>query len=150
MDGIAVAYSELPLELIEQFHLARRMHERGGEREIRFCRQVPNAILPVMHDGQMRVVAWGSRSGKMPRTGYTWLTSVQDGEWAAYCAEEVIIPATAAVQNGIWFPVRSGIRGMLAQAGSEEAVYMIIEPATYYFKIMTRSERMPCLIGERI
>jgi len=32
----------------------------------------------------------------------------------------------------------------------DRAVYMLVEPATYYFQIMTRSDRMPVLIGETI
>lgn len=39
---------------------------------------------------------------------------------------------------------------MIAAADGAEAAYMIVEPASYYYKIMTRAERMPVLIGERI
>ena len=34
--------------------------------------------------------------------------------------------------------------------GGDRALYMIFEPLIYYFKIMTRSERMPVLIGVQI
>ena len=150
MDGIAVAYFELPLELIEQYELSKLVHERGGEREFRFARQVRHAVLPVRHEGQTLIVPWGCRAGTLPRSGYTWLTTVEAGEWTVYGAEEVVIPATAGIRNGIWFPIRQGIRGLIAVAGGATAAYMLVEPSTYYFKIMTRSERMPVLIGEQI
>jgi hypothetical protein len=70
MDGLALPLSELPLELIERYELSRLIHERGGEKELRFLRQTPRAILPVRHQGLLRIVAWGSRSGKLPRSGY--------------------------------------------------------------------------------
>jgi hypothetical protein len=30
-----------------------------------------------------------------------------------------------------------------------DVVYMLCEPASHYFRVMTRSERMPVLVGER-
>lgn len=42
------------------------------------------------------------------------------------------------------------MRGLIAEAGDCEAAYMIVEPASYYYRIMTRADRMPVLIGERI
>jgi hypothetical protein len=150
MDGIALAYSDLPVELIEAFRLSRFVHERGGEREIRFLRGVPEAVLPIRHQGRLRIVAWGSRSGKLPRTGFTWRSTVEAGEWVIYRAEPIEIPAIAGLQNGVWFKIRSGVRGLVAEVGGDEAAYMIVEPSTYYFKIMTRSDRMPSLIEEQI
>ena len=150
MDGLAVRYSDLPVELIKRHNLARLVHERGGEREVRFLRQVPNAVLPIRHDGQLRIVSWGCRTGKMPRSGYTWLKSVEAGEWTVYGAEAIDIPACLGLQNGVWFRIQQGARGLLAKVGGDEAAYMIVEPSSYYYKIMTHSERGPVLIGERI
>jgi hypothetical protein len=31
-----------------------------------------------------------------------------------------------------------------------ESAYMLCEPASHYYKVMTRSDRMPVLVGERI
>jgi len=148
MDGIALSYADVPLELIKEFDLSRLIYERGGEKELRFFRQTKHAMLPIRHDGQVEIVSWGCRTKKLPNTGYTWLKTLEAGEWVN--AEEVTILATAGIRNGIWFPIRSGIRGLLAEVDGDRAVYMLVEPATYYFKIMTRSDRMPVLIGERI
>ena len=132
MNGIAVPWSDVPLEVIEQHGLTRLVHDRGGEKELRFMRE--HAFLPVWHDGRLTIESWGSRSGKLPRTCYTWRTSIDAGEWTVYAAEEVVIP----------------VRGRLAEYAGARAVYVVVEPASYYYKIMTRSERMPVLIGERI
>ena len=150
MDGLALPYSDLPLELIERYALSRLVHERGGEKELRFMRQVRNAILPVRHEGQLLIVPWGCRTGKLPRSGLTWLTTVEAGEWTIYGAESVEIPAIAGLQNGVWFRIQQGVQGLIAEAGGSQAAYMMVEPASYYYKIMTRGERMPVLIGERI
>jgi hypothetical protein len=39
--GVAVALSELPAELVQQHGLGRRVHDRGGEPEVRFLLQSP-------------------------------------------------------------------------------------------------------------
>jgi hypothetical protein len=150
MDGLALPLSDLPPELIDRYNLSRFVHERDDEREVRFLRQVREAILPVRHEGLLRIAAWGSRSGRLPRSGYTWLATVEAGEWTIYGAEPVEIPAIAGLQNGVWFRIRQGVRGLLAEAGGAEAAYMIVEPSSYYYRMMTRAERMPVLIGERI
>ncbi len=150
MDGIALPFSDLPLELIERHNLSKLLYERGGERELRFLRQVRNAILPVRCEGQLLIVPWGCSSGNLPRSGYTWRTTVDASEWTVYGAEPIEIPALAGLQNGVWFRIRQGVRGLIAEEGGSQAAYMIVEPASYYYKIMTRSERMPVLIGEHI
>jgi hypothetical protein len=55
------------------------------------------------------------------------------------------------LENGVWFRIREGIRGVLVRDENEvDVVYMVCEPATHYYEVMTRSKRMPVLIGERI
>jgi hypothetical protein len=67
-----------------------------------------------------------------------------------YTAGNVVIPEIAAFDRGVWYRVRQGVRGLLAEYAGARAVYVVVEPASYYYKIMTRSDRMPVLIGERI
>jgi hypothetical protein len=150
MDGIALPLSELPLELIDRHRLSKLIYERGGEKELRFHRQVRHAILPVRHEGQLMIVPWGCRAGTLPRSGYTWLSTVEAGGWAMYAAQEIEIPAIAGLQNGVWYRIQQGVKGLLAEAGGNQAAYMIVAPATYYYKIMTRSARMPVLINQQI
>jgi hypothetical protein len=151
--GIALAYSELPLNLIERHGLDKQVHERGGEREVRFLWRA-DRLLPVWHAGQLEVIRWGSRRNQtkvLPCTGWTWLTAVEEGCWNAWEGEEVLIPATMGHENGIWFKIRQGIRGILVQDERGKAVvYMVVEPASHYYQTMTKSTRMPVLVGERI
>jgi hypothetical protein len=152
--GIALAYSEIPLDLIEAYQLQSRVHDRGGEKEIRFLYRDRSPCLPVVHDGQLTVVRWGNSGGQspsLPRTGWTWQSKVEEGGWSHWDAVQVVIPATAGVENGVWFRIKQGIRGLRVPDGqAEPVVYMVCEKASHYFQVMTRSERMPVLIGERI
>src|SRR5262249_31625050 len=152
--GIALAYSELPLELIERHGLESRVHDRGGEREVRFLYRAAERVLPAWHEGQLQVVRWGSRRGQtrvLPCTGWTWREAVEKGRWAAWEGAEVAVPATMGHENGVWFKIRQGVRGVLVHDESGEAVvYLLVEPASHYYQTMTKSPRMPVLIGERI
>lgn len=139
MDGIALAWSEVPLELIERHLLQRLTHERGGEREIRFYRRSRRPILPVWQDGQLLILPWGRKGG-----GLTWQRTVDDGAWVG--AELGEIRASAGFAGGVWFCIRQGVRGLVAQGEA----YLIVEPASHYYRVMTRQDRMPVLIGERI
>ena len=150
MDGIALPYSDLPVELIQRHHLDRHVHARGGEREFRFLRRTRQPLLPVWHAGQLRIVPWGCPAGPLPRNGLTWLHSVENGAWANQEVERVEIPAALGLENGVWYRVHRGVKGILAEVNHVVAAYVLVEPASYYYRIMTRSERMPLLIGERI
>ena len=54
--GIALAWSELPTELIGRHALERRAFERGGEREVRFYYRDRRPRLPVWRDGRLQIV----------------------------------------------------------------------------------------------
>jgi hypothetical protein len=63
----------------------------------------------------------------------------------------VDIPASVGYESGVWFAVREGIRGVLVHdERGIPIVYMVCVPASHYYHVMTRSRRMPVLIGERI
>ena len=139
MDGISLPWSDVPLELIESHGLARLAHERGGEKELRFLRHCRQPVLPVWQDGQLLILPWGRRGG-----GLTWQRTVEEGLWQG--GEPVEIRAAAGLDGGIWYRIRQGIRGLVA----DHDAYLIIEPASHYYRVMTRREKMPVLIGERI
>ena len=150
--AIALAVSELPVALAEG--LADRVHDRGGETEVRFLWRAVPALLTVWWGGRLRVVRWGNRDRrerKLPPTGWTWRATVEAGRWSALEPEPVGIPATYGLMNGVWFRVRQGVRGLLVRdRGGHPAVYLICEPATRYYRVMTRSDWMPVLVGEVI
>jgi hypothetical protein len=152
--GIALAWSELPTELIGRHRLDRRAHERGGEKELRFLFDDRDPRLPVRRDGQFQIVRWGNQRGQshvLPRTGWTWQEAVERGEWLNLGAVPVEIPATLGMERGVWYRIRGGLRGLVVPDENGVAVaYVICEPASHYYRVMTRSDRMPVIIGERI
>jgi hypothetical protein len=152
--GIALALNELPPELIERHGLGSRIHDRCGVLEVRFLHRAQDPCLPVWHEGQLLIAPWGNRRGRsvrLPRTGWTWRETVEDGGWSQVEAALVDIPATMGLENGIWYRVRHGMRGLLVPDEQGRPVaYMICESASHCYAIMTRSDRMPVLIDERI
>ena len=121
---------------------------------MRFLYRHPRPCLPVWRQGQLEIVRWGARRGdgkELPCTGWTWQGTVEAGEWAKWAAEPVDVPATLALENGIWYRVRQGVRGLVvADAEGLDRVYLICEPASHYYQVMTRSQSMPVLIDQRI
>lgn len=72
--------------------------------------------------------------------------------WARSEAVPVDIPASFGLERrGVWYAIEVGIRGLLVPDEYGRAVaYMICEPASHYYRVMTGSERMPVFIGQRI
>jgi hypothetical protein len=153
-DGIALARSELPTELIGRHGLDRLSYTRGGEPEFRFLHRHERPQLPIWRDGQLQVARWGNGLGQsrfLPRSGWTWQTSIDDGDWRNLDAVLVDIPASLALDTGVWYRVRQGLRGLVvADERGIAVVYVICEPASHYYSIMTRNSRMPVFIMERI
>lgn len=104
--------------------------------------------------GRLRVVRWGNRDRaerKLPPTGWTWKASVEEGKWAAMDAEPVLVPANYLYAGGVWFRVKEGVDGLLVRTrAGDPVVYLVTEPATRYYRVMTRQEWMPTLVGEVI
>lgn len=154
--GIALAWNELPPPLVERHRLRRRVRGDSREGEAHFLYRAEPALLPVWHEGQLKIVRWGNRrrpggSRSLPPTGWTWRSTVEAGGWLPWQPEPVDIPASYGLENGVWFLIRQGIRGLLVRdEHGEPVVYMICEPASPYYQVMTRSPRMPSMIEERI
>jgi hypothetical protein len=152
--AISLSLSELPIELIEQAGLSTRVHDRGGEKEVRFYWRAVPALLPLWWNGQLQVVRWGNRDRverKLPPTGWTWKDTVEAGKWEALEPEPVDVPGAYAQMNGVWYRVKQGVRGLLVRTrAGEPVVYLICEPSTRYYRVMTRADWMPVLIDEVI
>ncbi len=153
--GTALALSELPLELIARHDLERRVCDRGGEREVQFLFAEGERLLPVWRAGRLEILCWGNRRGEnpaLPCTAWTQIDTVENGGWGEHGIELVVIPASMGLDRGVWYRIRQGMRGLLVhdEAGRPR-VYVVCEPASHYYQIMTRGSRwMPALIGERI
>lgn len=156
MHGIALLTNEIPRRIFDEVDLERRVFDRGGNvKEIRFLWDDPDPLLPVIDGGVFRLVRWGSRAerGALPCTGFTWRATVDEGRWSSTgCETQLVkIPATYGVDKGIWYKITEGCHGLLVRHPVEGiAVYLICEPPTRYYRVMTRSERMPWLIDEVI
>jgi hypothetical protein len=150
--GIALTESEVPVEWFAQLNADGRVFDRGGEREVRFMYRHPLRFLPVLVEGQLRLIRWGpTKRGRLPMTGWTWLESVETGRWNEVEPKRVVIPANLGFDKGVWFRIREGIHGLLVHDDdSSPIVYMICEPSTRYYQVMTRSDRMPHLVEEVI
>jgi hypothetical protein len=155
LSGVALALAELPLDLIAKHGLSRRIHERGGEREIQFLFADQDRLLPVWRNGQLPLLRWGNRRGEsrsLSCTAWTQIGTVQNGGWGGRLVEPVVIPATMGLDKGVWYPIRQGICGLVVpDERGFPRVYVICEPSTHYYQIMTRGSRwIPALIDERI
>ena len=61
------------------------------------------------------------------------------------------IPAALGLEKGVWFLITEGIRGILVRDERDMPhVYMLTQPASHYYQIMTRHNRMPVLLGQQM
>ncbi|MEZ6047306.1 MAG: hypothetical protein R3C11_17340 [Planctomycetaceae bacterium] len=135
-DVISVTWRELPETLIEQNKLTP--FDRGnGEPEYHFAFREHTPRLPVWTEGQLLILPWA---------GYCPKEALEAGRWSERQPIPIVIPASLCCDKGIWFLVREGIHGILVGRHT----YLLTEPASHYYRIMTRHERMPVLIGEGI
>ena len=167
--GISILKSRIRQELFEQYELSRLIHRRheSAEEELWFDyadRGVKQVILPVIHDGRLVIHEWGNRNSggitrdsgggkisKLPRTGWCKQESLDAGKWKWLHPEPVEIPANFGLEKGIWFQIIEGARGIVVHDESGvPRVYMLTQPASHYYQVMTRHDRMPVLIGQSI
>lgn len=151
--AIALPIHDLPLSFIEQHGLRDRMATRdpGAHREIQFHWRHPRPLLPYFHDNQLCMGQWGSRDrrSKLPHGGWIRLTELENVRELR--PVEIAVPCLLGLERGIWFPVEEGIRAvLLANERRVPHVYVLTEPASHYFRVMTRSDWMPVMIGRRI
>jgi hypothetical protein len=59
------------------------------------------------------ILRWGNRRGESASLPCPQLATVEASGWAAANVVEVVIPASLALDAGIWSPVASGIRGLV-------------------------------------
>lgn len=153
-EGVALSTQEVPSHLLEQPDIARRIFGEPGVREVRFWSNDRWPCLAVRHEGRFLLTRWGNRASnysKLPRAGWVWKEDLRKQLWAGVETFPVTILANAGFESGVWYRVRRGIEGLLVNDERGKPVtYMLVEPASHYFRTMTRSNRMPALIGEVI
>lgn len=155
-DGVSLSWRELPDVLIGEHRLERRIVKRAenADREIRFAYRDRRPLLPVWANGQLHVWTWGrgdDNGSRLPSTGWCKAESLDAGRWAWLEPETVEIPISYALQNGVWYQVVGGVQGILVHdARQTPHVYILTKPASHYYKVMTRSDRMPMFLGDGI
>ncbi|AGA24969.1 hypothetical protein Sinac_0545 [Singulisphaera acidiphila DSM 18658] len=153
--GIAIAGSELPTELIGRYGLDRHFYMRSERPEYRFLFRDRRPQLPIWRDGRLQIVRWGNSEGQsqfLPRTCWTWRKTIEQGGWHDSGAILVDIPASFGLERrGVWYLIERGIRGLLVPDERGRAVvYMICQPSSHYYQVMTNSPQMPVFIDQQI
>ena len=152
--GIALPIDTFPEELVRQHQHRISLREPGDVRELRFLFRDPQAELPAWHGNQLAIFPWGNREGngsRLPRTGWCRQESLESGRWRYLHPEPVDIPAALGLEKGVWFLITEGIRGILVRDEHDMPhVYMLTQPASHYYQIMTRHDRMPVLLGQQM
>jgi hypothetical protein len=151
--AIALAVSDLPVELVHQHRLAERVYAREGREEFQFHWWQTPTFLPVRRDGKLELLPWGSklRRGPLPYGGWISEEHVMEGIFAGANAAEVVIPANLGFQKGTWFLIIEGIRGVLIATQGGPVVYMLTMPASNYYRNLTeQSPQMPIFVNQVI
>lgn len=152
--GIAILRSQVPDEVMERYALRSRVVTRGGEySELHFMRNERKPLLPVFHGGQLKICEWGNRNGrsKLPRSGWYSMEAIEAGTWRWLKPEQIEIPANYGFEKGVWYQIIQGVRGVLVyDEQAKPHAYLLTKPATHYYQIMTRCNRMPVLIEQEI
>jgi len=151
--GIALPVSELPEDLVRlhERRLARR--EGSSERELRFLFRDPEPELPLSVEGHIKVYPWGNRDAelRLPRTGWCRQESLEAGLWRHWQPQPVIIPAAFGLERGVWFVIKEGLQGIMVwDRRGRPHVYMLTQPATPSYQLLTRHARMPVLINQHL
>jgi hypothetical protein len=110
-------------------------------------------VLPVYLGGGVHVLQWSARrgqSGRLPTAAWAELETLDRGQWHDLEPLDAVIPASRALDNEVWYDVREGIRAIVVCDGDCRVVYPLVEPASHYYRAMTKSEWMPCLVRQRI
>jgi len=153
MVGLSLLRSEIPETLIAQRHLQNRLTRRSDQavEEIRFLWRVRHSLLPVWYQNELSFFEWGNkdRSNRLPCGSHLMQEELKNGCWRN--CQRVEVPANFGLANHVWFHVIGGFQGILIHDHSGGAhVYLLTQPASHYYEVMTRSKRMPLFIGQGI
>ena len=141
--GITISCRDFPESLIEESRLQDRIVIRAekAEREIQFLYRASPSVIPAWVNGELGIYDWGNLDGKdsrLPKTGWCRRETLEKGRWAWLQPESVMIPAALGKENGRWFQIYEGIRGILVRdSRNRPHVYMLTEDASHYYHIMT-------------
>lgn len=153
MDGVAVPITVFTDEQLNR--LKTRVYppqEKGAPCDVWFLWKAKPHWLPVDLEGRTRVMRWGAEEtpeAKLPRVGFARRITLEKGGWSGFRPVEGVIPCTRALANGVWFPTPGGLKALICMgADSIPVAYPLVEPARFYFRVLTRAELMPVFAKE--
>lgn len=153
--GITLAWRDIPTRLIRKYQLEERIIQRSetAEKEILFLQRHRRPLLPVFYQGELQILPWGNRQRNCnaPLAWWCEVSTLQSGAWSMYAPEPVEILANFGLERGVWFQIREGIQGTIIHDQHEQPyVYLILQPASHYYQVMTGYHREPVFLGEQI
>ncbi len=153
MNGISLLRSDIPEELIEQQGLRNQITRRCDDAadEVHFLWRARTPLLPAWHQGEFHLFQWGNkdRRNKLPLSECIAVESLEEGAWN-HC-QKVEILANYGFDNHVWYHIVGGFQGILIHDTNGNAhLYLLTQPASHYYEVMTRSKRMPIFIGQGI
>ncbi|QDU10184.1 hypothetical protein [Gimesia aquarii] len=153
--GITVSRHAVPDEFIKQYNLEERFFQRSerAQKEILFMQRHRLPLLPVFYQGAVHVMRWGNRRRdiKVPLAWNCDMATLESGAWTQYAPEPIEILATFGFEKGVWYQVPEGIRGVVIHdQHNEPYVYLLLQPSSHYYQVMTGYDREPVFIGEQI
>ncbi len=153
--GVSIDWREFLDWHIERYRLAWRSLTRmeQAEREYLFLYKQHPRELPVWCDGELIIAEWGAknRATRLPSSGWCPQEVLESGVWGEWRPLLGEIPAMYAYDGNVWFQVPKGIRAVvLCDQKNGKHVYVLTQPSTHYYEVMTRQDRMPVFIGEQI
>lgn len=117
--------------------------------ETRFWSDTP--VLPIQ-TAQVgwQLCRWGNRNeiSTLPTGGWAKQESLAAGKWAAYYPQPVVIPLVAGYEQGVWFAIATGVRGVMLAHATGNRVYMVTEAADEAYLQLTHHPRRPSLINQ--
>lgn len=155
-NGIALDETSVTEEL-EYAHIAafRKVLRGNSARvEYHFLFEHTPRELPVWYQGRLQIIPWGHNSrtrNNIPNYGICKKESLNAGSWNHLHPQPVKIPAVFVLDRGVWYHCSEGIQGILIYDREKQpVVYVLTQPASHYYTVMTRNERMPVFFGESI
>ena len=153
--GITIAKRDIPAKLIQKHQLEERMIQRSetAEKEILFMQRHRRPLLPVFYQGELRILPWGNRqrNSNAPMDQWCDVATLESGAWSMYHTESAEIQANFGLERGVWFQIREGIKGTIIHDQHEHPyAYMLLQPSSHYYQVMTGYEKESVFLGEQI
>jgi hypothetical protein len=131
-----------------------RIRMNGSTPEMFFLLTDRDRVLPVLRGGTTQVLQWGAKphqSRILPPAPWVHQEDLDAGKLAALEPEEALIRANRFTDGGEWFDIAAGILAIVvADELGRPVVFPLVKRSSHYYQKLTGSERMPCLVRQRI